>query len=138
MSEFQQVVKQGAKKVFGKIKRGFLLLFAAALVGVGLYLWVCTWTYSDGTRAGTLVKVSTKGVVFKTYEGQLNLGGYQQAAADGVVGNIWDFSVAKREVFQQLQEFEGKQVRLEYKQRYKAMFWQGDTDYFVTKVEVVK
>lgn len=137
MSEFTQVVKDGAKTVGGWIKRFFMVLLLLAVVGGGIYLWVCNWTYSDGTRAGTLIKISRKGVLYKTYEGQLNLGGFQQSA-DGVSGNIWEFSVFKEDIYQQLQQFEGKQVKLHYRQKYKAMPWQGKTDYFIYKAEPVQ
>ncbi|MCB0568368.1 MAG: hypothetical protein KDC66_01320 [Phaeodactylibacter sp.] len=138
MSEFQQVVQEGKKKIVSGFKRALLILLALGILGAGGYLWVCSWTFSEGTRAGTLIKISSKGVAFKTYEGQLNLGGFQQSANDGVVGNVWEFSVLDRDVYEKLQNYEGRQVKLHYKQRYKAMPWQGDTDYFITRVEEVK
>ncbi len=138
MSEFQEVVKEGANTAWKRIKQFFLYLTLALVVGGGLYLWVVSWTYSEGTRAGYLIKVSHKGVVFKTYEGQLNLGGFQTDAQSGVVGNIWEFSTSKRAIYDQLQELEGTKVKLHYKQRYKSMPWQGKTEYFIYKVEQVE
>lgn len=138
MSEFTQTVKDGAKKVGSWIKRFFLLVLVLAIVGVGGYLWVCNWTYSDGTRAGYLIKISRKGVVWKTYEGQLNLGGFRQDEGDGLSGNIWEFSVWDDEVYKKLQEHEGEKVILHYKQKYKAMPWQGKTDYFIKEVKLAK
>ena len=138
MSEFKQVVISGAKTVGRAIRRFFLILLAIAIIGAGAYLWWANWTYSEGTRAGYLIKISKKGVVFKTYEGQLNLGGFQSDEQSGVIGNIWEFSVRKKEVYEQLQDLEGKQVKLHYKQKYKSMPWQGDTDYFIYKAEPVK
>ncbi|RME99115.1 MAG: 6-phosphogluconate dehydrogenase [Bacteroidetes bacterium] len=136
MSEFQEVIKEGAQTVGRKIKRLVLMLLGIALLlGIG-YVWVCGWTYSDGTRAGELIKVTNKGMVFKTYEGQLNLGGFQSDPA-GITGNVWDFSTTDKEVYQQLQKLEGRKVKLYYRQRYKAMPWQGKTDYFVYKVEPI-
>lgn len=138
MSEFKQVVKEGTGKVFSWIKRFFLILSLLGLVIGGGYLWVCNWTYSSGTRAGTLIKISRKGVVFKTYEGQLNLGGFRENADDGISGNIWEFSVWEEEVYRELQNYEGKQVKLHYREKYKSMPWQGDSNYFIEKVEAVK
>ncbi len=137
MSEFKQVVNEGLKKAGSWIKRFFLIVFLLAIAGGGLYVWVSSWTYSDGARAGNLIKISKKGVVFKTYEGQLNLGGFQQNA-DGISGNIWDFSIPRKAVYEELQNFEGKQVKLFYKERYRAMPWQGKTNYFVYKVQAVE
>jgi len=138
MSEFSQVVKGGVNKIFSSVKKFFLIVFLLAIVGGGLYLWVCNWTYSKGTRAGTLVKVSSKGVAFKTYEGQLNLGGFRRDGGDGISGNIWEFSVWQDAVYDTLQNYEGQQVKLFYREKYKAMPWQGDTEYFVYKVEEVE
>lgn len=137
MSEFQQVVKEGAESIGRKIKRFFLMLLGVLLIGGLIFVWVAGWTFSEGTRAGELIKVSRKGVVFKTYEGQLNLGGFQSDNA-GIVGNIWEFSTTKNDVYDRLQELEGKKIKLHYRQRYKPMPWQGKTDYFVHKVEVIE
>lgn len=138
MSEFKQVMLSGWKKVTGFIKRFLVGISILAVLGTAGYFWVCNWTFSDGTRAGTLIKISRKGVMFKTYEGQLNLGGIQADNQSGLVGNIWNFSVWDNDVYHQLQQYEGKQVKLHYYQKYKAMPWQGDTNYFIEKVEVVK
>ncbi|MEL6656440.1 MAG: 6-phosphogluconate dehydrogenase [Bacteroidota bacterium] len=137
MSEFQQVVKEGAESIGRKIKRFFLILLGVLLVGGLLFVWVAGWTFSEGTRAGELIKISKKGVVFKTYEGQLNLGGFQSDNA-GIVGNIWEFSTTKGDIYSRLQELEGKKIKLHYKQRYKPMPWQGKTDYFIHKVELIE
>ncbi|WP_020538093.1 hypothetical protein [Lewinella cohaerens] len=138
MSEFQQVVKEGAETVGRKIKRFFLILIGVALIVGLLFVWVAGWTFSDGTRAGELIKVSKKGVVFKTYEGQINLGGFQGDSGSGITGNIWEFSTTDKEVYQKLQEMEGKKVKLHYQQRYKTMPWQGKTEYFVDEVNVIE
>lgn len=138
MSEFQQVMKSGWVKVWTWIKRFFLVLLLVAVAGFGGFVWVSGWTYSEGTRAGDLIKISRKGVVFKTYEGQLNLGGFQSDSNDGLSGNIWDFSVTNDEVYEQLQQYEGKRVKLHYKQRYRSFAWQGKTVYFIDKVTRVE
>lgn len=137
MSEFQQVLKDGADTVKGKFKRLMLILLGVGVVLVAGYIWVCGFTYSEGTRAGDLIKISNKGVVFKTYEGQLNLGGFQSDDA-GITGNVWDFSTTSDDVYEQLQNMEGKKVKIHYRQRYKPMPWQGKTDYFVYKVEPIQ
>lgn len=138
MSEFQQIVKEGAESIGQKIKRLFLMIFGILVVGGLLFIWVAGWTFSEGTRAGELIKVSKKGVVFKTFEGQLNLGGFQSSDNAGIVGNIWEFSTTQPEVYTRLQELEGKKIKLHYRQRYKPMPWQGKTDYFVHKVELIR
>ncbi|MEN0005900.1 MAG: hypothetical protein AAF798_17250 [Bacteroidota bacterium] len=138
MSEFTQTVKEGALKVVSWIKRFFVAILLLAVLGGGIYLWACNWTYSDGTRAGVLIKISRKGVVWKTYEGQLNLGGFSEGSGDGLSGNIWEFSVWDDEIYEQLQSFEGQRVILQYRQKFKAMPWQGKTDYFIQSVKRVE
>lgn len=138
MSEFQQVVKEGAGGVWRKTKRVLLVIFLVALAGFGLYLWGIGWTYSEGARAGYLIKTSRKGTIFKTFEGQLNTGGFSSNPVDGSMGNVWEFSVADRDIYEKLQNLEGKQVKLHYRQRYKSMPWQGETTYFVYQAEEVK
>ncbi len=120
-----------AKDRLRKITRRILwfLLFLGLLVGVGYYVY-SQMTYSDGRKSGQLVKISHRGVIFKTYEGTLNL------SPNGMM-TPWDFSADNLEVSRKLENFEGKQVTLHYKQRYQVFFWQGDTDYIVDEVEAV-
>jgi hypothetical protein len=121
-----------------KVKSLFIKLLIGIVVVCALILWMCSWTYSEGTRAGQLIKFSEKGVVFKTYEGQLNMGGLRtDKADDGLEGNLWQFSVVNDDVVNALIQAQGKRVKLGYKERYKAMPWQGETNYFITKVEVI-
>lgn len=137
MSEFKQVVNDGAKKVGKTVKKGLWILLALLIVGGGVYLWVCNWTYSEGTRAGYLIKISKKGVIWKTYEGQLNLGGVTTDPQTGLSGNIWDFSINDRDFPEVLQQYEGRQVKLHYREVFKAMPWQGKTNHFVYDVEPI-
>lgn len=122
-----------------RFKRFVLKVLGGVVVLVLLTIWACSWTYSEGTRAGQLIKVSKKGVVFKTHEGELNMGGLRMGTAnDGLEGNLWQFSVLDDDVLDALISAEGQRVKLSYKERYKAMPWQGNTNYFITEVEVLK
>lgn len=60
------------KRPFKSRVRSFFLKVLVVLIFLGA---IALWTYSEGTRAGQLIKFSEKGVVFKTYEGELNMGG---------------------------------------------------------------
>ncbi len=101
------------------------------VVGLLIYYFVAGMTYSEGNRAGQLIKISKKGVVFKTYEGELNLGDMEMMAS----GNKWEFSVMDDAVYEDLQQYEGQKVSLAYRQVFHSFFWQGDTEYFVVGVE---
>jgi hypothetical protein len=64
--------------------RKIIIIFTLSLiVGLWLFYLICGLAYSDGTRSGVLTKVSRKGYVFKTYEGEMNIGGFNQG--DGTI-----------------------------------------------------
>ncbi len=108
----------------------WLVLAAALLFGVGYYFYR-TYTVSEGSRTGTLVKVARQGVVFKTFEGQLHLTGSVMMSKQ----SVWDFSVQGAEVYEQLQRMEGKTVRCYYKEKVHTFPWQGKTNFLVYKAE---
>lgn len=95
--------------------------------------------YSQGTRAGVVQKLSRKGIVIKTWEGQLNLGGFNTTETGGVGATIWDFSVKGKNqlVLDELEKasLNGKRVKLYYTEKFLKLFWIGETKYFVHKVE---
>ena len=85
--------------------------------------------YSEGTRSGELIKFSHKGVIVKTWEGEIS---------QGISGaQIFQFSVLDQndEVIEKLQEYEGNYVKLTYIERFGTFFFWGDTKYFITNVE---
>jgi len=98
-------------------------------ITVVYFLFIYYITYSEGYRAGELVKFSHKGFVFKTWEGEISQGVSE--------AQIFSFSVEdnQKEVIKDLQDFQGKGVKLTYKERFATFPWLGDTKYFITKVE---
>jgi len=113
-----------------------ILIFLIFLVLGGYYM---TGNFSEGTRAGVVQKLSKKGVVIKTWEGQLNLGGFNSTETGGVGATIWDFSVRSKnqKVLKELEKasLSGNRVKLYYNEKFVQLFWLGDTKYFVNKVE---
>jgi uncharacterized protein YxeA len=111
------------KKILALILLGVLLL-------AGLYYaFIYYVPYSEGVRSGELIKFSRKGVVAKTWEGEIS---------QGISGaQIFKFSVEdnKKEAIYDLQKYQGRYVKIHYLERYGTFFWLGDTKYFVTKVE---
>lgn len=106
----------------------FILIFSF----IGLYLlyfaFVYFVPYSEGTRAGELIKFSHKGVVVKTWEGEIS---------QGISGaQIFSFSVLDKEndVIDKMQEYQGKYVKVTYVERFSTFFFWGDTKYFITEV----
>lgn len=121
------------------MKKFLFILLLLIVVGIVGYLLVCNYTYSEGSRTGYLVKFNVKGYIFKTYEGELNLGG-MNAQNNSVANYLWDFSVLKKEqgVIDSLNAYEGNVIKIYYKGKIKNMPWQGDTPFFVYKVEQLK
>jgi len=111
----------------------------AALLVLGL-VFLLYADYSSGVRAGVPVKFSKKGVVFKTYEGELNVGGLTNSP-DGAIPTTWSFSVRRSDdkVHQDMERAmtEHKRVKLHYSEKYVQLFWRGDTKYFVREVELL-
>lgn len=109
------------------------------MIGVGSY--IIFGSYSEGSRAGRLIKLTKKGYVFKTYEGELDMGGIstirERRNEEGGITSIWDFSVDKddQRLIEQLERLGGRRVRLRYEERFFRLFWEGETRYFVTGVE---
>lgn len=128
MSVQLEQIKQKTKSIIRRIVWILVVILIASGIG---YFTYSQMSYSDGYRSGQLVKISRRGVLFKTYEGSLNL------SPNGLMTN-WDFSAKNDQVAKKLEENEGKLVRLHYSQRYRVFFWQGDTEYIVDAVEVVQ
>ncbi len=112
-------------------------------IGIGVLLLIVAvyylfGNYSTGTRAGTIVKLSSKGLVFKTMEGQLNLGGLTYDSGSPA-SSLWDFTVADddTQVMKALEEanLNGHRVKLYYKEKFYRLPWRGDTKYFVYQVD---
>ncbi len=122
------------QKAASFLKRVIIVLILGSVVFSGVYYFYRTYTVSEGTRTGILYKISKKGKLFKTFEGQLQLAGSTIMNKE----STFEFSVENAEVYSSMQSLEGKNVRLHYRELVDGFPWQGDTDYLVFKVEEVK
>ncbi len=117
--------------------RNLVIIVLLALIGVFTLLYF--GIYDEGVRAGTVVRVSKKGIIFKTYEGQLNLQSFGALKGASTFAETFDFSVAndKPEVIRELEvvALSGERVNLHYIKRYNIFPWRGDTKYFIISVE---
>lgn len=126
-----ETTKTKAKSIF---KKTLWILFITALLCGVTYYFYRTYTLSEGTRTGMLFKISRKGKIFKTYEGQIQLAGATMMSKQ----SIWEFSVTNPKTYNDLQNLEGKNVRLHYKEVVDAFPWQGETNYLVFDVNEVR
>lgn len=111
-----------------------LILIVAVSAIIAGYTWVAlNWSYSEGERAGFMQKLSKKGWLCKTWEGELSLVALPGAAPEKFLFSVRDDAVAAR-INQQV----GQRVALIYEEhRGLPTTCFGDTDYFVTDIKVV-
>ncbi len=115
-----------------------LIMIGLLILGLLIGVYFAFGNYSEGTRAGTIVKLSHKGIAFKTVEGQLNMGGLS-GDSGSPTSSLWDFSVKSGEkaVIKALEDasLNGHRVKLFYKEKFYRLPWQGDSRYYVYQIE---
>ena len=113
------------------IRRLLLALFVLILLAAG-YFWAATsWSYSSGERAGWIQKLSEKGWLCKTWEGELALVSIPGSSS---VEKFY-FTVANDAVAADLSRMMGRRVSLHYEEKVglpTTCF--GDTRHYVTRV----
>ncbi|HMG00515.1 MAG TPA: hypothetical protein VK560_04645 [Gemmatimonadaceae bacterium] len=119
------------KKKRNKLLIGLLILLVVPAVIIALWIWVTLgYTYAMGERAGFVQKISKKGWLCKTWEGELAM-----ANLPGTMPQIFTFTVRSDSIAHVLEQNAGKQVSLTYEQHRgipSSCF--GETEYFVTRV----
>ncbi len=117
------------------------IVIALIVIVIGVFAFLSYGNFSSGYRAGVPIKVSHKGVLFKTWEGELNVGGLTNSG-QGAIPTTWAFSIEKdqAEVRQKIEEAitKGKRVKLSYEEKFVKFFWKGDTKYFIQEVEILE
>ena len=120
------------KKKRNKALTALLVLLLVPAVISALWIWVALgYTYASGERAGYVQKISKKGWICKTWEGELAM-----ANLPGTMPQIFSFTVRNDSIANVLEKNIGKQVSLTYEQhRGIPTTCFGETEYFVTRVQ---
>ena len=115
------------KKRFGKKLGRFFrnLLIVLILVGALAFYWVFYNKYADGERKGTLIKVTHRGNVFKTDEGEMWLSCRQTMNPEKFYFSVTNDSIASL-------------LQVNYVQYRGAVPWRGDNKYIVTGVTPIR
>ena len=118
----------------GKLFKVFIWLLLIPVLLFALYTWgALKWVYSSGERVGYVQKLSEKGFICKTFEGELVL-----VSMPGTQAEKFLFTVKDPEVAKKINESIGKRVSLTYEEHKgipSSCF--GETSYFVQNVSVM-
>ena len=116
-----------------------IVIIGAIVIFLAVAAYGYWGVYERGVMAGKVLRITEKGVAFKTYEGKLNLETFGALKGTSPIAESFDFSVEgdDKETIKKLEEvaLSGERVNLYFIKRYVAFPWRGDTKYFVTKVE---
>lgn len=114
----------------------YWILFVLVIVIAAFIYFKYAFDYSKGYRAGLLQKFSEKGVVFKTYEGEMILSSVQSNANVAIASEKFLFSVEEKDVAKQMEQIQGKQVVVHYREKKGTLPWRGESRYIVDSVKV--
>jgi hypothetical protein len=105
-----------------------------AIVAIGLFTWAAlSVAYSKGERVGYVQRLSRKGWICKTWEGELAV-----ATVPGVAPDKFYFSVRSDPIASQVNTSLGKRVRVIYAQhKFLPTSCFGDTEFFVAEATPV-
>jgi hypothetical protein len=126
-----------APQTFFRRHRVKIVLLGVLASGIGgVWLWVFAtlkFSFSTGDRVGYVQKLSRRGWVCRTWEGELAM-----TPVPGAVPTIFAFTVPDAQIAKKIDELEGKKVALHYEEKKgipSSCF--GDTRYFITDVRVL-
>jgi hypothetical protein len=106
-------------------------LVLTVVIGLGLYLvFAYHFTYSKGESVGFVQKLSYKGWICKTWEGEQ----IRALATLPAIPEKFAFTVRDDAVADQINKQIGQKVIVEYEQHKGLPGCFGETEYFITKV----
>jgi len=117
------------------LKRLILVLLLLALLAAAYFALVLNWSYSSGERAGWIQKLSDKGWICKTWEGELAL----VSLPGSSTVEKFQFTVRDDQVAAEIAKVMGRRVTLHYEEKVglpTSCF--GDTRHYVTKVTLTE
>lgn len=113
-----------------------MLIGLIVVLGGGTALWTLitlSFSYSQGERVGYVQKISRKGWICRTWEGELAMN-----PVPGSPPQLFDFTVRDEAIAREVQASEGKKVALHYQEKRgvpTSCF--GETSYFITAVRTL-
>jgi hypothetical protein len=124
-------------RVVRKTKRFFKwFIFLLVIFLAGFVYWKFFYTYSEGYRAGLLQKFSNKGVIFKTYEGEMILSSVSSNRDIALASEKFLFTVTNKSLIREFDTLQGEMIIVHYRQKNGTVFWRGDSQYLVDSVKM--
>lgn len=109
-------------------------LLALVLLTAGWTWLTLHWNYSEGERAGYVQKLSKKGWLCKTWEGEIAM-----VTMPGAIPEKFEFSVPDDAVADRINALSGRRVVLHYEQhKFIPTNCFAETEYFITGVRDVE
>lgn len=138
MSPFFAITKSETwTKAVRGTKRFFRWLTAILFIALAVFVYLkYFYTYSEGYRAGLLQKFSNKGLIFKTYEGEMILSSVVSDKQMAIASEKFFFTMINEDLVRQFDTLQGQNVIVHYIQKGGAVFWRGDSKYLVDSVQV--
>jgi hypothetical protein len=112
------------------------LLILLIIFGGSYIYWKYFYTYSQGYRAGLLQKFSSKGAIFKTYEGEMILSSIASTRDITLASEKFLFTMTNKSLIRQFDTLQGEMVIVHYRQKNGTVFWRGDSEYLVDSIKV--
>jgi hypothetical protein len=115
--------------------RVLVVIVLVAVLGITAFSWLMLhWSYSSGERAGFVQKLSKRGYVCKTWEGEMAM-----VTMPGTVSEKFIFTVPDDAIAAKINASLGKRVSVHYAQhKWLPSSCFGDTEYFVDTVQVME
>jgi len=110
------------------------VLFTVAGLGALWTIATLMFSYSSGDRIGYVQKLSRRGWICRTWEGELAM-----SPVPGATPQIFSFTIPQDAVAKKLVDLEGKKVALHYEEKRgipSSCF--GDTHYFISDIRVLQ
>jgi hypothetical protein len=118
-----------------KFQRPLLVTLLLIVLAPFIWTWLAMhWSYADGERAGYVQKLSRKGWLCKTWEGEMAM-----VTMPGAIPDKFEFTVRDDAVAAKINQLAGKRVVIMYSQhKLLPTSCSGETEYFVSDIREVE
>jgi uncharacterized membrane protein len=138
MSTIENPKNTGARaSIASKFRKIFRWILTLLMIFLAVFIYMkYFFTYSEGYRAGLLQKFSHKGVIVKTYEGEMVLSSVSSNRDVALASEKFQFTVINKSLVREFDTLQGSTIIVHYRQMNSSVFWRGDSPYLVDSVKI--